>query len=601
MRGLFKDVLEILTPRERRDAAYVLIIILVTGLAETAAVGAIAAYIAFLADPDSIQAVPWLPEILQRFGWQALGPTLIAASLSVLGVLVLKNAFVAFATWTRVRFIWGKLYSLSTRLLERYLSQPYEYFLTRNSAVLSKNFLVEINLVVGHIIRPGMSIISEAIIAVFITAFLFWYDAPLAAMVVAIFGGGYPLVYWATRRTLQRIGKERLVVHEQRFKMAHEALGGIKEVKVFGREHFYLKRYKHATRAFTGYQTTENVIAELPRFAVETLAFSAILVIIFITMARQDDFTSVIPIAGLYVAAGYRLMPSLNRISASLATMKYNEAVLEIMHNDLVTLPVDERLARKVTPIRFERGVELSGASYKYPAGDALALKRISLDIRRGSSVGFVGETGSGKSTLVDLILGVIRPCEGQILIDGEVLTDDRVRDWQANVGYIPQHIFLVDDTVEHNVAFGIPDEDIDHDAVIDAARLAGIADVIESELSEGYRTVIGEHGIRLSGGERQRLGIARALYHRPKVLILDEATSALDSATEAYVNEAISSLHGKVTLLIVAHRFSTIQQCDDIYVLERGELIGQGNYQSLVSSSHVFQRLVLHGAGAIT
>ena len=247
MRGLFKDVLEILTPRERRDAAYVLIIILVTGLAETAAVGAIAAYIAFLADPDSIQAVPWLPEILQRFGWQALGPTLIAASLSVLGVLVLKNAFVAFATWTRVRFIWGKLYSLSTRLLERYLSQPYEYFLTRNSAVLSKNFLVEINLVVGHIIRPGMSIISEAIIAVFITAFLFWYDAPLAAMVVAIFGGGYPLVYWATRRTLQRIGKERLVVHEQRFKMAHEALGGIKEVKVFGREHFYLKRYKHAS------------------------------------------------------------------------------------------------------------------------------------------------------------------------------------------------------------------------------------------------------------------------------------------------------------------------------------------------------------------
>jgi len=598
MRGVFRGVLEILTARERREAAFVVVTIMATGLAETAAVAALAAFLRFLTAPESIRAVPALASGLERFGWQEPRQALIAIGVGVLVVLLLKNSFVAFATWVRVRFIWSKLFSLSSRLLERYLSQPYEYFLTRNSALLSKNFLVDINQVVGDIIRPAMTVLSEGTTALFITAFLFWYDALLAGMVVAVFGGGYALVYWATRRKLTRIGKERLGAHEERFRMAHEALGGIKEVKVFGRESFYLRRYNRASHIFVRHQITENVLAELPRFAVESLAFSGILGIIILTMARQGDFTTVIAVAGLYVAAGYRLMPSLNRISASLAAMRFSEAILEVIHGDLVSLQVDEQLARTPMPLRFEHAIELTGVSYQYPAGDHPAIRHVSLVIRRGNSIGIAGETGSGKSTLADLILGALRPSEGEIRVDDQVLTDDRLRDWRAEIGYIPQHIFLADDTVEQNIAFGIPAAEIDRVAVGDAARLAGIAEFIENELSEAYKTVIGERGIRFSGGQRQRLGIARALYHRPKLLVLDEATSALDSVTESYVNKAISSLHGKVTLIVIAHRFSTIEQCDVIFLMDRGQLIAQGGYESLVSSNDVFQRLALHGAG---
>lgn len=601
MHDVLRGIFDLLTRRERREAALLLITILGTGVFETAAVGAIAAFVSFLTRPESIQDVQWLATALQRFGWQEPRPALFALGLAVLGVLLLKNVFVAFATWRQLRFTWGKLFSLSSRLLERYLSQPYEYFLTRNSAVLSKKFLVDINQVVGDIIRPAMVILSEGIIALSITAFLFWYDALLATVVVIVFGGGYTLVYLNTRRMLKRIGRERLEAHDQRFRMAHEALGGIKEVKVFGRESLYLKRYDRASRVYADHTITENMLAELPRFAVESLAFGGILGIVIFSVARLDDLQAVLAVAGLYVAAGYRLMPSLNRISSSLAAIRFSEAILVRMHHDLVMLQVDDSLRRTTTPLRFEHGVELVDVSYEYPAGDCLAIKGISLAIRKGTSVGFVGATGSGKSTLVDLILGVVRPREGQLRVDGEPLTDNQLRAWQANIGYVPQHIFLADDTVERNIAFGIPDDEIDRNAVTAAARLAGIAGFIESELSDRYQTVVGERGIRFSGGQRQRLGIARALYHRPKLLILDEATSALDSVTEAYVTEAFNSLHGKATLIVIAHRLSTIQHCDVIYLLERGEVIAQGSYESLISSNDVFQRLALHSTVALS
>ena len=595
MAGVSRGILDILSPRERRDAAFVLLIILTTGFFETAAVGAIASFVGFLTRPESIQDIEWLGDALRRFGWEEPRQALFVLGLAVLAVLISKNAFVAFATWKQVRFTWGKLFSLSSRLLERYLSQPYEYFLTRNSAVLSKNFLVDINQVVGDIIRPGMVVLSEGVIALSITTFLFWNDALLAMLVVLVFGGGYAMVYWNTRRRLKRIGQERLAAHEQRFRTAHEALGGIKEVKAFGREDVYLKRHDRSARVYVDHTVTEYMIAELPRFAVESLAFGGILGIIIFSVARQDDLPAVVTVASLYVAAGYRLMPSLNRISSSLAQLRFSEAILAQMHHDLVELGVDHNLGRSVTPMRFERGIELADVAYKYPAGEELAIGGISLTIQKGSSVGFVGATGSGKSTLADLVLGVIRPLEGRLLVDGHALTDDRVRDWQANVGYIPQHIFLSDDTVERNIAFGIPDDEIDHDAVAEAARLAGISGFIESELSKQYGTVVGERGIRFSGGQRQRLGIARALYHRPKLLLLDEATSALDTVTEAAVNAAINGLHGKTTLIVIAHRLSTIKNCDTIYLLEGGRLVAQGSYQSLLSDNEVFQRFVFH------
>ena len=596
MGGVVRGILAILTPRERRDGGLVAVTILVLGVFETAAVGAIAVFARVLARPDSVHELPdWLVLGLEYAGYPTSRRWLFVLGLGVFLILVAKSVFAAFATWMEVRFVWARVSSLSRRLLERYLGQPYEYFLGKHSVVLGKNILVNVDRVVGEIIRPAMRVLSEGVVAGSIVALLAWYDAPLVFLILTVCGGGYTLVYWATGRRLERLGRERFGAEEQRARIALEGLGGIKEVKAFGMEGSYLRRYEHAVRRYIRPTITEQTLAEWPRFAVDIVSFGAILGILLLAATRQADLTSVLAATALYAAAGFRLMPCVNRLSAAMASLRAGTALLTDLHHDLVTLDVNDGVRRQAAPRPFTREIELENVIYRYPDSAEPALAGISLAIRHGSSAGIVGATGSGKSTLVDVTLGILSPDEGQIRVDGAQLTPDQLRDFQATVGYVPQHVFLADDTVERNIAFGVPDEDIDRRAVTEAAELAGVASFVTTQLSKGYQTMIGERGIRLSGGQRQRLGIARALYRRPSLVVLDEATNSLDSLTEADVTEAIRSLRGRVTLIVVAHRLATIQHCDVVYVLERGRLVAEGNYEHLVASNDVFRRFALH------
>ena len=334
------------------------------------------------------------------------------------------------------------------------------------------------------------------------------------------------------------------------------------------------------------------VVAMLPRYALEALAFGGIVLIVLYLLREQQDLQAIIPILGLYAFAGYRLMPSLQQIFHGLTNIRFNAAALDQLIADLPAAGSTAVSTPAAPALRLRDSIRLRGVTFRYATAKETLFEGLDLEIRAATTVAFVGETGSGKTTLVDLILGLLRPGAGSIEIDGVPLTEENVRRWQANLGYVPQSIFLTDDTVTRNIAFGLPDEEIDREAVERAARAASIDRFIRTELPRGYETVVGERGVRLSGGQRQRIGIARALYQDPEVLVFDEATSSLDSLTEEAVLQAVHDLAGSKTILMIAHRLSTVRDCDRIFLLSGGEIVACGRYEDLVDSSPAFQAL---------
>jgi ABC-type multidrug transport system fused ATPase/permease subunit len=384
--------------------------------------------------------------------------------------------------------------------------------------------------------------------------------------------------------------------NEQRFRIAAEALGGIKELKVLGRERAFLTRFQKPSWGFCRATASNQVVASLPRYALETIAFSGVLVIILYLLRTSGDISELLPVLSLYVFAGYRLMPSLNEIFTAAILIRFNRAALDDLHRDLFdsvfesgrNVPPEERNPKRL-PLRAQ--LTLNNVSYTYPNSAIPSLQGVDLTIRKHEVVGIVGETGAGKTTLVDVVLGLLEPTSGTIEVDGEALSGGRLKSWRLSCGYIPQEIFLTDDSIRGNIAFGVPVEAIDDDAVVRAATWAQIHDFIIT-LPHGYGTEVGERGVRLSGGQRQRIGIARALYHDPDVLVLDEATSSLDGATEAAVMEMIHNLGRKKTLILIAHRLSTVRACDMVYVLRQGRFIGSGTLDELAERNHDFRSM---------
>jgi ABC-type multidrug transport system fused ATPase/permease subunit len=373
--------------------------------------------------------------------------------------------------------------------------------------------------------------------------------------------------------------------NKDRFQKANEALGGVKEIKLLGREKVFLDDYAKVSRFFAIRMALGEALSNSPRYILDMFAFGAILGIMMWLFVQ--DASQVIPVVGIYAFAGYRLMPALQNIYRAITKARFHTAVLETVKRDLENAPAD--FPEHVKRLTLKDKLELRGISFKYPTASSSLLNGLSLDIKANTSVAFVGSTGSGKTTLVDIILGLLDPDKGTLEVDGMLLSEDKLRNWQANLGYVPQTIFLSDGTIAQNIAFGIPEDEIDREAVRKAAHIANLHEFVMS-LPDGYNTIVGERGVRLSGGQRQRIGIARALYHDPGVLILDEATSALDNVTEEAVFQAIKNVTGKKTVIMIAHRISTVRECDQIFVLEKGRIVSRGSYQELLSSSARFR-----------
>ncbi|OYY65626.1 MAG: hypothetical protein B7Y51_02720 [Burkholderiales bacterium 28-67-8] len=587
-----RQALGLLDRKDRRRFFWLLLLSVVLAMLEIAGIGSIVPFIGALASTGDGPAHPYLVRLQHWSGYEQEHSFLVFLGSCVIAAMTLRNVFFAFSNWLVALFTALCRRNLATRLLECYLSRPYAYFLTRNTNELRRNVFEESAQVIEGVLIPFTRIASSSCVALAILTMLFITDPSAAATAFVTLGSAYALIYWYTGSRVDKLGQLGHGYRQQAHRVGSEAFGGIKDLKLLKREALFIDSYRSISERLTRVDMRRNAIGLIPRYAIETLAIAGVVMFILYTSRGGAALGQMLPVLALYLLAGYRLLPALQSIYTNLGYLRFNRVVLQTLHDDLAdpAQPVESRSTGET--LGFEHAIDICDVSFAYPQAQAEALQGVSLRIDKNTSVAFVGTTGAGKTTLVDMLMGLLRPTSGSILIDGVSLTADNVGAWQRNIGYVPQHIWLSDDSITRNIAFGVPDEDIDHEAVRAAATAASLHEFILTELGQGYDTVIGERGIRLSGGQRQRVGIARALYHRPSVLVLDEATSALDGATEKAIIEAVDTLSRKITVVLIAHRLNTVIDCDRIFVLERGCVVDDGDYASLLRDSSAFQRL---------
>lgn len=593
---VFKKLHALLNPQERKRAAWLLALILGAALVEVIGVASVMPFVAVLSNPEVVESNVYLASLYEWSGFQKLRSFMIVLGVAVLIVFVSSLALKALSTYAILRFSNMRSHAFSYRLLAGYMAKPYVFFLGRNTADLSKTLFSEVGEVVNGVLLPALKMISGCIVAGLVISLLFLVEPMLTLIVGAVLGGSFFAVYVFSRKALKRFGKQRAAANTQRYVLANEALNGNKELRLLGRERSYLERFEKASETFARHQAASKAMGDIPHFAIQAIAFGGILILILYLIGRYGGLQEAMPVIALYAFAGYRLMPAFQEMFKNSTQLRFYHAALDSLHKDLSSAALVPSVATRpdesTETDRLHGDIELLGLTFRYPGVERAVITDLSLKIKTGSSVAFVGSTGAGKSTVVDLMLGLLAPQAGEIRVAGQQLDARNLRSWQRNIGYVPQSIYLADATVAENIAFGIPSDQIDHAALERAARAAHIHDFIRDQLPEGYRTGIGERGVRLSGGQRQRIGIARALYHDPDVVVFDEATSALDNATEAAVMEAINELAGRKTVILIAHRLSTVKRCDAIFVLSRGRLDGVGTYDQLIEHNEAFSRM---------
>ena len=585
-------VLSLLTSRERRQAFLLMLMLLVMALLDTIGVASILPFISVLTNPELIETNSILNTMFKLsiiFGVENNKQFLFALGIIVFILLVTSILFKAFTSYVQLSFVQMREYSIGKRLVAAYLHQPYSWFLNKHSAELGKNILSEAGMVVGGFIKPLIDVIARVMVALMLIMLLISVDPKLAIIIGFTLGGAYVAIFYLMRSFLNKIGKRRLIHNNIRFKSVNEAFSAAKEVKVGGLEQIYIKLFSNSAKIYARASAASVVVGQLPRFFLEAIAFGGVLLIILYMMGQSDNFNNALPIISLYVFAGYRLMPALQQIYASFVTVTYSAPTIDKLISDIQNLnPLQSNQDEGV--LLFNNEITLKNINYNYPNASRTALKDISFIIPAKSTVGIVGATGSGKTTTVDIILGLLEGQKGTLEVDGKIITKQNTRSWQKSIGYVPQQIFLSDDTVEANIAFGVEPENISREGIEKASKIANLHEFIINELPNKYKTTIGERGVRLSGGQRQRIGIARALYNNPQVLILDEATSALDNQTEKAVMDAVNNLNKDITTIIIAHRLSTVKKCDQIFLLKKGQLESQGTFEELIKINESFR-----------
>lgn len=559
---------------------------------EVVGVAAILPFLSVLGNPDLIETNAMLATFARLTGLGDTQHIIIALGLSVFALIIVSMAVRAIVTYLQIRFSLMRAYALSSRLLRGYLSQSYVWFLSRNTSELGQSLLSEVDTVVRESILPAVLLISNVSVVLLIGGLLFLVEPGVAIGATGTLLSVYLAVFFGLRRRLSEMGRKRMASNKARFRIVQETTGGLKELKVMGLENQSMQRFRDTAHSMARYQTTGLVIARLPRYALEAATYGGfIIMILVLIMRRGDTMADLIPLLGLIGMSATKLFPALQQMFQQLSSIRFSQPALIRLTQNMTEMAPAQKDA-DVAPLRLRETLEMSNLHFRYPAGENDTLAGLSLRIPARTTLGIVGGTGAGKTTVIDLILGLLVPDSGEIRVDGAPVTPDRIRAWQKSLGYVPQHIFLADNSVAGNIAFGAAPGDIDMAAVERAARIANLHDFVVTQLPEGYQTPVGERGVRLSGGQRQRIGIARALYHDPDVLILDEATSALDNLTERAVMEAIHNLGSEKTVIMIAHRLSTVEKCDSIFLLEGGRLAAQGTFAELVAENDAFRRM---------
>jgi len=567
--SLTKKAFVLLSKQEKQKLFFLTIAMFFAALLEVVGIASILPFLDLVLHPEKIQESHILSYMYNLSSFSEKNFIVFMGSCSV--VLLVGSGIIQILINKRLQlYTWGLNHSLSYRLISKYLQNRYEFFINRNSSELTKNIITEVQQVTYGIYLSLVMIMARSIVVFIMLSFIFMINPIVFLYVTTILVGGYLLIYKFIKNFIVLQGKRRTEAHELRFKAISEVIGGIKEVKLMQKEEIFLKNFETPSKIFSDATAKNNIYPMIPRYFMEILALGGLVLCIVIFYAMGNDISNIIPTATVFALAGYKLMPSLQIIFKSLSEMKYNAKPMNILYNDLkdfdfVNQEVDkEQIKNKMI---FSERLELKNINFTYQETTKPILKDISISLKYGKSLALKGTTGSGKTTLIDILLGLLKPTSGYIEVDGIKIDGSNIKQWQQNIAYVPQFIFLLDDTIAANIAFG--DENIDMKKVKWASTQAMLGDVL-ADLDDGLDTMVGEDGVKLSGGQRQRIGIARALYRKPRLLVLDEATSALDETTEKSVMDNIYNFSTTCSVIMIAHRLSTIEKADEIIDLSK-------------------------------
>ncbi len=577
----------LLRPRERREAVRIFGWMVITSGFEMLGVGVVLPVAMFLVNPGRVMAMPATQAVERFLGVSSERGLAVVLALLLLVVIGLKALVVSGGYRRQFGFLYRLQKDLADRMLAGYVAAPYTFHLTRNSTDLLKNVRGEIPVLTEGVLLPGLQIVSESVVALAVLGLLLAVSPGLTLGVGGALGVAFFMIFRATRARNERLGRQRQEALTAMFRHAATGLSAIKDLTVLDRQTVLLSQHEDATRRYSEASAAQMVTAHMPRLAIEGLAFGGLIGILLYAEWVLREPQAAIPLMAMYAMAVFRLMPSLTKMLNAGMSIRFNRATIDVVAGALEEIGVspDDEVG---APLTFDREITLRGFSYSYPGCAQQALEAVDLTIAKGSSVAFVGPSGAGKTTLADVLLGLLQG-RGDVLVDGRPLGPGALKAWRRQIGYVPQQIYLADDTIAANVAFGVAREDIDRKAVMRALGIAQMAGFVD-ELPDGIDAEVGDRGVRLSGGQRQRLGIARALYHDPAILVLDEATAALDGPTEADLTDAINSLAGAKTMIVIAHRLSTVACCDEVVLLEEGRITARGAFAELARRHDFFR-----------
>lgn len=570
--NMLMKILNLFSKQDKLYLVFILLMMLVTAVLELLGIGLIFPFIALVADPAVIEENRVLGTVYRFTHASSYNEFLVYSGLGLVCIYLVKNLFIGGVYYLQYSFIYSKQVSLARRLLNAYLSRDYAFHLHRNSAELMRNINNDVSSAFNYVIIPVLTVIAETMVVLLIVILLLAVEALYTSTAVIILGGSAYLFYRIFRKKTQEYGTSQQHSYGQMIKWLNQTFGAIKQIKVTGCEEYFLNKFERVSKNYAHAVGFVHTIGQFPRLLMEVLAVIGMTLLMLTLLFKGSSIKTLIPTLSLFAIAIMRLIPSAHRITSSITTIRYYWPSVEVVSRDIVEaeIPVKSEVAETV-PYRIRESIELRNVGYTYPGSDKSIIRDISIDIPRGSSVALVGPSGTGKTTLVDIIMGLHKPVHGDVLVDGRNI-QMFLESWKKAIGYVPQNIYLMDDSIRRNVAFGVTDENINEQQLWNSIRLAHLEEFVK-QLPEGVDTLVGEQGVRLSGGQRQRIGIARALYNNPDVIVLDEATSSLDHATESEINAALGGLVGSKTLIIIAHRLSTIENCDVVYQIGGGRV----------------------------
>ena len=594
---LVRNIFALLTPAQKRRFFYLQFLVVAMSVTEIFGVASIIPFMTLVGDMDQLKQDTIIAQIYQASGIASESEFVFLLGLGVLIMLFISSVLSMFTIWRLLMFANKIGMEIADRLYSHYLKQDWLFHASGSSAQLTKKIATEITRVIAGILMPLMHMNAKIVFSLLMSISLFLYDPKVAITGLSVFAIAYFFLFRVVRMRLYRNGLTLSEVNERRFRLMNEGFGGIKDILLLGRDSNLINNFYETGLKFAYSNGNNATLSQVPRYFMELVAFgSMILLILYLLVNHSGNLGIILPILSVYALASIKLLPSLQQIYTSFAIIRANIAAFESIKDDLIdSVPTKKTpMATYTNYLSPKKNISLENVSFQYPGKLDLAISNVNISIEANSLVGIVGPSGSGKSTLIDILLGLIKPNQGQLKIDNIIVNNENRRSWQNTIGFVAQSIFLSEGTIAENVAFGVPDDQINLNQVEQALKLAHLTELVR-DLEDGIHTKVGERGVKLSGGQRQRIGIARALYHRAEVLIFDEATSSLDGITEKMIMEAIHDFSGKKTIILIAHRLKTIEKCDNIFFIDEGRIDDQGTYQELIERNEHFKKMADH------